>query len=83
MFWIVWTAPTGMGSDYEPWQTLLSQSGINCHFFRQDKVTQIDCILIIWRWKEVLQMSLMDLILLSLAAKGHNSPLRCHPRSLY
>ena len=58
-FWIDWTAPAGMGSDYEPWWTLLYLPGISCHFFRQHKVTQIDDILIIWQRKQVLQILLM------------------------
>lgn len=58
-FWIDWTAPAGMGSDYEPWHTLHCLPGISCHFFRQDKVTQIDDILITWQGQQVLQISLM------------------------
>lgn len=29
---------------------------MSCHFLRQDKVTQLDCVLIIWQEKEVWQM---------------------------
>lgn len=48
-FLIDWTAPAVVGSDCEPWHT-----GITCHFYRKNKITQIDCILIVWQGKDML-----------------------------
>lgn len=54
--WMLQTASADLDSHYEPWNALLCQPRMSCHFLRQDKVTQLDCVLIIWQEKEVWQM---------------------------
>lgn len=56
--WMLQTASADLDSHYEPWNALLCQPHMSCHFLRQDKVTQLDCVLIIWQEKEVWQMLL-------------------------
>lgn len=50
------TAFADLDSHDEPQNALFCQPCISCHFLRQDKVTQLDCVLIIWQEKEVWQM---------------------------
>lgn len=77
-----WTAPADLDRPHEPWSALLCQPSISCHFLGQDKVTQLDCILIIWQEKEVWQMLRMDLVTpLSAAAQGLEQLPRSHPWS--
>lgn len=56
--WMLQTASADLDSHYEPWNALLCQPRMSCRFLRQDKVTQLDCVLIIWQEKEVWQMLL-------------------------
>lgn len=64
--WMLQTASADLDSHYEPWNALLCQPRMSCHFLRQDKVTQLDCVLIIWQEKAVWQMLLWTWEALSL-----------------
>ena len=74
------TAPADLDSHYEPWSVLLCQPSISCHFPGQDKVTQLDRILIVWQEKEVWQVLPMDLVTpLSAATQDLGWTPRSHP----
>lgn len=64
--WMLQTASADLDSHYEPWNALLCQPRMSCHFLRQDKVTQLDCVLIIWQEEAVWQMLLWTWEALSL-----------------